>query len=226
MECSAYREAISARIDGEDGGAAMATVDAHLKTCPQCQAWARRATTVTRSVRVGLAEPVPDLTAAIMSATAPPAARMGATSWGFSSSRLSPAFVARLGLLLVSGAQLMLAVPALLGRDPGASVHIAHEQGSWALALAVGLLVVALRPTRAAAMLPLVAALAAGLALTMTLDIWAGRTQAATEAPHGLAFLGLGLLWLLTRDARYGRYARYVRSARAPHTRTGTARPA
>ncbi|MDQ1377906.1 MAG: hypothetical protein QOE15_2079, partial [Acidimicrobiaceae bacterium] len=43
MECSAYREAISARIDGEDGGAAMATVDAHLKTCPQCQAWARRA---------------------------------------------------------------------------------------------------------------------------------------------------------------------------------------
>jgi predicted anti-sigma-YlaC factor YlaD len=128
--------------------------------------------------------------------------------------------VARLGLLLVSGAQLMLAVPALLGRDPGASVHIAHEQGSWAMALAVGLLVVALRPARAAAMLPLVAALAAGLALTMTLDIWAGRTQAATEAPHGLAFLGLGLLWLLTRDARYGRYAR------APHTRTGTARPA
>jgi hypothetical protein len=72
-------------------------------------------------------------------------------------------------------------------------------------------------------MLPLVAALAAGLALTMTLDIWAGRTQAATEAPHGLAFLGLGLLWLLTRDVRYARYARY---ARAPHTRTGTARPA
>jgi predicted anti-sigma-YlaC factor YlaD len=215
MDCSAYREAISARIDGEDGGVATATVDAHLEMCPQCRAWAETATAVTRSARIGPAEPVPDLTATIMSAIAPPTSRMR-PAWGFSTSTPSPLFVARLGLLLVAGAQLVLAVPALLGRDPGASVHIAHEQGSWALALAVGLLVVALRPSRAAAMLPLVAALAAGLALTMTLDITAGRTQAATEAPHGLAFLGLGLLWLLTRDVRSSRAPRALRAPRVP----------
>ena len=98
---------------------------------------------------------------------------------------------------MVAALQLCSAVPALLGDDAGASVHIAHEQGSWELALAVGLLVVVWRPVRAAAMLPLVGALAAGLALTMALDIAAGRTQAAAEAPHGLAFLGLGLLWLV-----------------------------
>lgn len=208
MDCSDYREALSARIDGEDGGIGTTRVDAHLETCPQCRAWAEAATSVTRSTRVGLAEPVPDLTAAIMTAIAPPPIRTRVVAGGFSTTRPSPVFVGRLGLLLVSGAQLMLAVPALLGNDPGASVHIAHEQGSWALALAVGLLVVALRPSRAAAMLPLVAALAAGLALTTALDISAGRTQAAAEAPHGLAFVGLGLLWLLARDVQAGRTPR------------------
>ncbi len=75
----------------------------------------------------------------------------------------SPVGIARLGLLMVGVAQLCLAVPALLGDDAGASIHIAHEQGSWFLALAVGLLVVAWRPWRAAAILPFVAALVVGL---------------------------------------------------------------
>lgn len=201
MDCSACREAISARIDGEDAGLEAEAVDAHLATCSACRAWGARATTVTRSARVGLAEPVPDLTGQIMARiTEPgPAPRAAAAP---------PTMVARLGLFLVAAAQLCLAVPALLGNDAGASVHVAHEQGSWALALAVGFLVVAARPGRAAAMLPVVGALAAGLAITMAVDIGAGRTVAAAEAPHGLAFLGLGLLWLLTRQVRTTRSAR------------------
>jgi predicted anti-sigma-YlaC factor YlaD len=103
--------------------------------------------------------------------------------------------VARLGLTLVALAQLAISIPALAGADAGASVHIAHEQGSWALALAVGLLVVVWRPTRAHGILPLVTALVAGLTLTSGLDIIAGRTAASAEAPHGLAILGLMLLW-------------------------------
>jgi predicted anti-sigma-YlaC factor YlaD len=102
---------------------------------------------------------------------------------------------------MVGVAQLCLAVPALLGDDGGAPIHIAHEQGSWFLALAVGLLVVAWRPARAAAMLPIMAALVAALGFTMALDIAAGRTQAAAEAPHGLAILGLGFLWVLAYPA-------------------------
>jgi len=110
--------------------------------------------------------------------------------------------IARWGLVMVALAQACLAIPALLGSDGGAPIHIAHEQGAWALALAVALLAVAIQPGRAAALVPFVAALAAGLALTMVIDIAAGRTQAAAEAPHGLAFLGFGMLWLLSRQTR------------------------
>jgi predicted anti-sigma-YlaC factor YlaD len=205
MDCSACREAISARIDGEDAGLEAEAVDGHLAACSACRAWGARATTVTRSARVGVAEPVPDLTAQIMARITPPAR---ASAPGRRAAAAPPTMVARLGLFLVAAAQLCLAVPALLGNDAGASVHVAHEQGSWALALAVGFLVVAARPGRAAAMLPVVGALAAGLAITMAVDIGAGRTVAAAEAPHGLAFLGLGLLWLLTRQVRTTRSAR------------------
>src|ERR1700722_18619939 len=68
MECSAYREAISARIDGEDGGLEVEAVDAHLSSCPACRTWAETATTVTRAARLGLADPVPDLANQIMAA--------------------------------------------------------------------------------------------------------------------------------------------------------------
>jgi predicted anti-sigma-YlaC factor YlaD len=194
MDCTSYREAISARLDGEATGLPPAVVDAHLATCPGCRAWADAALRVTRAARVVPADPVPDLTVAIMSslrAQADKAAPRRPTEMA------SPVSVARFGLFMVAVLQLCTAVPALLGDDAGAPVHIAHEQGSWALALAVGLLVVVWRPSRASAMLPLVAALVVGLGLTMALDIAAGRTQAAVEAPHGLAFLGLGLLWLM-----------------------------
>jgi predicted anti-sigma-YlaC factor YlaD len=208
MDCGAYREAISARLDGEDLGLAAAAIEAHLAGCAECVSWAATAMAVTRAARVGVADAVPDLSGVILAAaTLPPRQRteagMRAPSRVVSRIAAAPAApvgVARLGLALVAVAQLLAAIPELLGTDPGASVHVAHEQGSWALALAVGLLVVALRPGRAAALLPVMAALVTGLAVTMALDISAGRTQAAAEAPHGLAFLGLGLLWLVSQQ--------------------------
>jgi len=214
MECNAYREAISARIDGEDGGLDPEAVDIHLAACPACRSWAQTATAVTRLARVGPAELVPDLTAQIMAALPQSAQRRARIE--VRPQTASPVIVARLGLLMVATAQLFVAIPALLGNDSGASVHVAHEQGSWALALAVGLLVVAVRPGRAAAMLPVVAALSIGLALTMAVDTSAGRTQAAGEAPHCLAFLGLGLLWLLTREIYNGPTMRSPRTRRTP----------
>ncbi len=204
MECDHYREAISARIDGEELGLEPAVLDAHLADCPSCRRWADAAAGVTRAARLGPAEHVPDLTAAIISSLPSlpaPSPRRPAAPTG------SPTGVARLGLALVGLAQLCLAVPALRGDDAGASIHIAHEQGSWALALAAALLVVAWRPARARALLPFMAVLASGLALTMAADIAAGRTQAAAEAPHGLAFLGVGLLWVLAHPVP-GRPAR------------------
>jgi predicted anti-sigma-YlaC factor YlaD len=196
MDCAFYREAISARIDGEGSGLEAAALDRHLAGCPGCRAWAAAASHVTRAARIAPADAVPDLTGSIMAAVAvrQPKLRLAPT-------QASPVGIARLGLLMVGLAQLCLAVPALLGDDGGAPIHVAHEQGSWFLALAVGLLVVAWRPARAAATLPIMAALVVALGSTMALDIGAGRTQAAAEAPHGLAILGLGFLWVLAYPA-------------------------
>ena len=74
--------------------------------------------------------------------------------------------MSRLGLVLVGLIQLCYAIPGLvLGDDAGAPVHIAREQGSWAAALAVALLVAAWRPHHVEGLLPFVAALAVGLAV-------------------------------------------------------------
>jgi predicted anti-sigma-YlaC factor YlaD len=200
MDCAFYREAISARIDGEGHGLEPDALHAHLASCLACRSWADQVAVVTRRARMAPAEPVPDLVASIMDLEGAPPAPVPASAVGTSAAGSSAAGsvgIARLALFLVAVAQLGLAIPALLGDDGGAPIHVAHEQGSWLLALAVGLLIVAWRPDRASVLLPVVAVLVAALGVTMIADIAAGRTQAAAEAPHGLALLGLGLLWVL-----------------------------
>jgi len=93
-----------------------------------------------------------------------------------------------------------LALPALVyGSDDGAPVHVAHEMGSWDLALAVAFLFAAWRPLRAIGLLPFVATLAFGLCLTAVVDLVSGRAVAVVEASHLLEVIGTALLWLLAR---------------------------
>lgn len=66
MRCDAIREALSARLDGEASSVTDDTVDAHVGTCPACAAWSEEVDLLHRLVRVREAEPVPDLTAAIL----------------------------------------------------------------------------------------------------------------------------------------------------------------
>jgi predicted anti-sigma-YlaC factor YlaD len=195
MTCERYREALSAMIDGEDTVLEATAIEAHVATCPSCRAFAAGAARVGRATRIAPADPVPDLTEPIMAALVAdlkdrrgrqPILRPGP----------SPAIV-RLGLALVALAQLAFAIPGLLGDDSGAPVHVAHEQGSWALALAVALLLAAWRPAPAGGILVLVGVLVTCLTVTMAVDIVAGRTVAAAEAPHMLALLGFGFLWLV-----------------------------
>ena len=68
MQCTAYREAISARLDGEPLGLPARDLDAHLAGCPGCAAWADDAAAVTRRARLAPAPPVPDLTEAVLAA--------------------------------------------------------------------------------------------------------------------------------------------------------------
>jgi predicted anti-sigma-YlaC factor YlaD len=192
MRCHEIQDALSARLDGEDlpPGLDATTVDDHVAGCADCSAYAAGAAAQHRALRVRPAEPVPDLTAAILAATAP----------------LRPQPVrewARYALLAVAATQLVLAIPALFfGSDPGASIHVARELGSFDVAIAVGLLWAAWQPQRAAGLLPLAIALAGAMALTGVLDVVGDDAPALGEAHHVLDLAGLFLLWALAHPPR------------------------
>jgi predicted anti-sigma-YlaC factor YlaD len=182
MRCEDFQEAISARIDGEELPIAAAAVDAHLATCVTCTEFAARAQMLARTVRVRQVDAVPDLSPAILAA-APAKVR----TW--------PRYV----LLWIGLTQLVLALPALAGQESGASTHLARELGSWDVALAVGLLVVAWQPRRASGLLPFALALAGATALTAALDIASGHVPVAGEAIHLIDVAGVVALWMAAR---------------------------
>ncbi len=209
MECSEIREALSARLDGEEPGLPAEATDTHLAGCRACTAWADELAVLHRMVRVREAEPVPDLSAAIVDAFVPapgPARRSGLAGEVVST--------ARWGLLVVALTQLVLAMPALImGDDPGATVHVARELGAFDVALAVGLLVAAWQPARAWGLLPVAAALAFVMVGTAVLDLADGRTDTVAEAHHLLDLAGVVLLWLVAREVS-------TRSARPTRVRS------
>jgi hypothetical protein len=146
-------------------------------------------------VRVQPAEAVPDLAEVIVRAAAtgptpvPVHAAPAAREW--------PRYV----LLVVALTQLLVALPALvLGDHAGASVHLAHELGSWDAALAVAWLVVSVSPKRAAGFLPFTLSLAAVMIGTGLLDVIDGRTPISSESHHLLDIAGLAMVWVLARS--------------------------
>jgi predicted anti-sigma-YlaC factor YlaD len=166
-------------------------VDVHLLGCTECRAFERSALALHRSLRVRPAEPVPDLTAAILAKVPPPERPAAATG----TAREWP----RYALLAVALTQLIIALPSLLGAGSGPAGHVSRELSSWDVALGIGLLVAAWQPRRAAGLLPFAAALAAALAVTAVLDVAGGRVPLAGEAHHVLDVAGLAVLWVLAR---------------------------
>jgi predicted anti-sigma-YlaC factor YlaD len=196
MQCDQMRDALSARLDGEDPGVDPQAVDAHVRGCPACTAWAEELGTLHRMVRVRAAEVVPDLSAAIVAAVPVPTLP-----------RRTPLVeqisTARWALFVVALTQLVIAAPALLlGDDAGATVHVARELGSFDVALAIGLLVAAWQPARAWGLLPVVTALGLVLGGTAVVDLVRGSAAAAGEAHHVLDLAGVVLLWVVAHDAR------------------------
>ncbi len=191
MNCETAREAISAVLDREPSGVEERELEAHLGTCSACRAWRGEAHRVTRMVRLGAVEhsprPVEDLLK-----------RLEANRPG----GISPLGLARLALVAVAAAQIVITAPILLfGQDHEAPIHVAHEMGALDLALAVGFLAAAWRPGRALGMRTLVGAAAALLVITAILDLFAGRTELSEEAPHLLTVAGWLLLGYLATNA-------------------------
>jgi predicted anti-sigma-YlaC factor YlaD len=191
MQCDRFREAISARIDGEDPGLPAAAIDVHLAGCADCRAWQQRAHAVTRRARLGGSFLDRDLTAQVLAAAPVPVRRRRRR------------FTQRAALGVVAVAQLAITVPLLiLGHDHDAGTHAAHELGSFDLALAIAFAVGAIRPALSAGLAWPCAIAASGLCGTAVIDWIGGQTPGADEAQHLIAVVGaLLLLWQVRTNA-------------------------
>jgi predicted anti-sigma-YlaC factor YlaD len=213
MECDRVREAISARIDGEDPGVPNGAIEAHLATCAACRGWQQRAHAMTRRARLGGRFLEQDLTARVLAAVPPeparrPSARRLGAAWG---GGMAP----RAGLAAVAVAQLAITIPLLiLGHDHDAGLHAAHELGSFDLALAIAFAIGAIRPALSAGLAWPCATAAAGLAGTAIADLVAGQAFGADEAQHLVAVAGAVLLCWQARTVN--RPAERVLAARPP----------
>jgi len=183
---------VSAWLDGEDVPVDDDAIAEHLARCAACAAYEVEAQRLHRQVRIAPARPLPDLTGRVMAAVAEEAVVRRRLWWQWLTTRGA---LAAVGL-----AQLVLAIPVLvLGHDEQAPAHVAHELGSFGLAIGLGLLLAAARPKLAAGMLPIVAIIAALLLLTAGSDLALGRTQLSDEVPHLLDLAGFLLLWRLVK---------------------------
>ena len=194
MRCDTLREALSARLDGEDPGLDDTAIDGHLGTCGACSAWSDELTTLHRMVACprGRGDPGPER---------PDPRHPGRRSVPPRAARREAISPARWALFVVALTQLVLAAPALLlGEDVGATVHVARELGSFDVALAIGLLVAAWQPARAWGLLPVIAALGFVMAGTAVLDVVRGTASGLGEAHHVLDLAGLALLWWVARE--------------------------
>jgi predicted anti-sigma-YlaC factor YlaD len=230
MQCVQYREALSARLDGEPLGVSTDRLDEHLRDCPECASWYAAAARVTRLIRVAPAPSVPDLSDRILAAAAAagtidrPGAgpdravgRPGRPGWpGWPSWPGWPGWLAaavrtgrvaailRAALAVVAVGQAAIGWPALaLGADTmQAPVHVAHESGAWNVAVAVALLAVVRRPRYATGLLPLLAAVVTALAVTTLSDLAAGGVHADRFTQHLFLVAGLLLVAAISRLTR------------------------
>jgi predicted anti-sigma-YlaC factor YlaD len=168
MRCTRFREAISARIDGEEPGMPIEDVDAHLAVCPECRSLAA-ATSPALTAAASPSDPAA-IDPALLARLVGPAA---ATRTG--RSRLMSTLEWRMVLAGIGLAQLVLAWPGGFLEGGHASTHLSHELTGWDMGLAVGLLVVAWRPARAWGMLPLVAVLVAATVVASGVDLASGH---------------------------------------------------
>lgn len=203
MDCEQVREALSARIDGEDAGVAAEWLDGHLTDCPGCARWRDQAQQITREVRLQSLR-VPDLTAQVLAAVAadqPPQRQ-----------RQPRVAVLRIAVAIAALAQLALALPMVVGADE----HAGREIAAFEVALAVGFALGAWRPQWARPLVPVAVVLAAGLMVTSLIDITSAQTTMMHETGHAAAAVQAALLWVLARQVIGGLPQRPATATAAP----------
>ncbi len=202
MQCPVYREALSARLDGEPLGVPERALDEHLATCPACAAWADDAAVVTRRTRLAPAPVVPDLTARVLQAL--PRELPGTAA--AARARLTETAL-RLALLAVGVTQAGIAWPVLAEGSMSAPVHMAHETGAWNLALAAAFLAVAAAPRLAAGALPFLGTFTVLLTVVTVRDLGNGHVPAERAVAHLLLVAGVLLVAVMAWRGRRRRAA-------------------
>jgi predicted anti-sigma-YlaC factor YlaD len=184
MRCELCREALSALLDDEDTGVDLHLVDRHLAGCVACRAHERGLGDLHRASRVRQAEPVPDLSGAILARIAP---------------RVNPHDPVlgwlRSGLTFVGVLVVILSAALLVSNSVANPAHLA----AWDLAFGGALLVAAWQPDRARGLLPMAVLLVGSMTVASLVEINDGH-----PATHGLVFhaaelIGVVLLALLAR---------------------------
>ncbi|MGF6882949.1 putative anti-sigma-YlaC factor YlaD [Nocardia sp. GAS34] len=194
MKCETVREALSARLDGEQEPVPAEMVDRHLTACSACQDWYRRADAFRRATILHRAPVVPDLTAAVMAQLpAPRRARQ----------------TLRVLLAVVAITQTGLALAELFGADPGMGSgtafmmgHMSHESAAWNVAIGIGLAWAALRTRAAAGQLPMMTVFVGVLAAASLLDLAEGEVTVMRLLSHVPVVVGVALLYLVHRQHR------------------------
>jgi predicted anti-sigma-YlaC factor YlaD len=165
------QESLSAVADGEESTIDAPEVEPHLRSCPACRAFRDALESSRLPDRIVRAAPRID--------------------------RSSTWWVLRALLVLVAVGYLVAAVPELLFSADPHHGHLAHHLGVFELAFGATLLVVAVRPARARAMVPFTVVLAIGMAIVAVIDVRSGEAIPLAELSHLLELASLVLVWLL-----------------------------
>lgn len=206
-----YREALSARLDGEDEAMAPALLDAHLQQCGACRRWQEEAVAATRVVRLWPLHTAPPPTERLLAAFSPapaaadvPASRRWAWRrpvW-WTKRRLVGALRVLLGGF--GAAQFVLGI-AQAANAATAHVHqtghVFHESAAWNVAIGAGFAWIATRRATPAGALPMLTAFVALLALLSTSDLLAGTVETARLVSHGFVLAGYAIVVALSRPA-------------------------
>jgi predicted anti-sigma-YlaC factor YlaD len=198
--CEQYREALSARLDGEDHPAERAAADRHLAGCVECRIWLDRATALNRLARTSVVPPPMTVDEDLLAAAPGPGrARLAGTL--------------RIALGVVGIAQFLLGAAQIAGIGDaghphgldvvlgGGPDHLWHESAAWNVALGAGFAWIAIRRTRPLGLVPTLTAFVAVLTLLSVNDAIAGRVDVARILSHGLILVGYLIILGLSRPA-------------------------
>jgi predicted anti-sigma-YlaC factor YlaD len=198
MRCEQCREALSARLDGEDTPDERAESEAHLTECVDCQGWWDAAADITRLVRTSPVEPTPAVPDTVLAAAPGPlrarlAAGMRVLLGVLGSLQLA------LGVVQVTGSTTVTAY--LHAGHPDSAGHLWHESAAWNIAVGTAFLWIASRHGRPIGAVPILTAFVGMLVLLSASDVIAGRVDTARLLSHGFVLTGYLVILALTRPA-------------------------